>query len=94
MKSLADDNGNLCKSEDDKLQALVSRNFFTKDQEPVIVEVDDEGCRYSVEELEVKAREVLRGTSSRSASGPDGISYRLIKAVLDTRLGREITRKW
>ena len=35
-----------------------------------------------------KKKKKLRGTSNRS--GPDGISYRLIKMVLDTKLGREL----
>ena len=32
----------------------------------------------------------IRGTSNRSAAGPDGIGYRLIKLVLGTRLGMEL----
>ena len=31
MKDLKSDDGVECKSDEDKLQALVSRNFFTKD---------------------------------------------------------------
>ena len=83
MKDLKDDN---------KLQALVDRNFFTKDQDPLVVEVE-RGCGYSMEELEEKVREALRGTSNRLAPGPDGISYRFIKLVLDTSLGREIVQE-
>ena len=30
----------------------------------------------------------LRGTKNNSAPGPDGVGYRLIKAVRDTHLGR------
>ena len=47
---------------------------------------------HSVEEPEEKVRNPLRGTSNRSAPGPDGIgiSYRFIKMVVDTRLGREV----
>ena len=32
----------------------------------------------------------IRGTSNKSAAGPDGIGYRLIKLVLGTRLGRKL----
>ena len=32
----------------------------------------------------------IRGTSNKSAAGPDGIGYRLIKLVLGTRLGMEL----
>ena len=31
----------------------------------------------------------IRGTSNMSAAGPDGIGYRLIKLILETRLGKE-----
>ena len=93
MKSLVDDDNRPCNTDEDKLRALVDRNFFTKDQAPLEVEANVEGeskCRYSVGELEEKVREVLQGTSNRSAPGPDGISYWFIKAVLDTRLGEEL----
>ena len=46
-----------------------------------------------MEELEEKVRGALRGTSNRSTPGPDGISYRFIKMVLDTKLGRELIRE-
>ena len=49
-----------------------------------------DACGYSVEELAGKVREALWGTSNRSAPGPDGISYRFIKLVLDTKLGEEM----
>ena len=35
-------------------------------------------------------RDALSGTKNNSAAGPDGIGYRLIKAVRDTRLGNEL----
>lgn len=33
---------------------------------------------------------MLERTKNGSAPGPNGVSYRLIKAVLDTKLGREL----
>ena len=42
------------------------------------------------EQLECSVRRALGGTKNGSAPGPDGISCRLIKAVRDTRLGREL----
>ena len=32
----------------------------------------------------------IQGTSNKSVAGPDGISHRLIKLVLGTRLGTEL----
>lgn len=72
MKSLNDDDSRPCGNEDDKLRVLVDRNFFTKDQDPLKVEVEKVG--YSIEELVEKVRAALRGTSNRSVSGPVGIS--------------------
>ena len=45
---------------------------------------------YSREEVRVWVLRALGRTKNGSAPGPDGISYRLIKAVRDTRLGREL----
>ena len=90
IQTLADDNGTLCNTEDDKLRALVDRNFFTKDQEPLAVEADDREVGYTIEDLEERVRKALKGASNRSAPGPDRISYRVVKIVLDTKLGREI----
>ena len=47
-------------------------------------------CPMSREVLECSVRRALGKTKNRSAPGPDGISYRWIKAVRDTRLGREL----
>ena len=88
--------GRACGTDNDKLQALVYRNFFTKVQEPVRVGGAAEGSAdagYSMDELEEKVRGALRGTSNRSAPGPDSINYRLIKMVLDTRLGGAIVKE-
>ena len=46
---------------------------------------------YGEEEVKVLAEKVeraLMGTKNSSAPGPDGIGYRLIKAVKDTPLGQ------
>ena len=47
-------------------------------------------CPMSRGELECSVRRALGKTKNGSAPGPDGISYRPIKAVRDTRLGREL----
>ena len=97
MKDPKNDDRVQCKSDEDKLQALVSRNFFTKEQEPLKAgmggELEEDTCGYCVEELEGKVREALRGTSNRSAPEPDGISYRFLKLVLDTKLGSEMVQE-
>ena len=75
----------------DTLKALVSRNFFTKSQEPL--EVEDLEVDLSLEELEEMMRKALKSTSNRSTPGPDGISYRFIKMVLNTKLLKELVKE-
>ena len=43
--------------------------------------------------MEGDLREALQGTSNSSAPGPDGISYRFIKAIKDTVLGTLLFRQ-
>ena len=43
--------------------------------------------------MEMKVRAVLGKTCNKSALGPDGISYWLIKVVLKSRLDRELIRE-
>ena len=57
------------------------------------VEVDKGDCRYSWVAFEDRVRKAFRGTSNRSALGPDGISYQFIQTVLDTRLGEEVVQE-
>jgi len=46
--------------------------------------------RISQEKMEELVRKALVGTSNRSAPGPNGIRYKLIKQVLDLKLGSEL----
>ena len=57
-------------------------------QEPL--EAEAGVVELSVEELEARVQNAIRGTSNRSAPGPDGISYGPIKIVLNTKLGSEM----
>ena len=43
--------------------------------------------------MEEKIRRALIGTKNSSAPGPDGISYRLIKAIKDSPLGEEVVNE-
>ena len=81
------DNGVEC----DTLKALVNRNSFTKSQE--LLEVEEMEVEMSLEELEERMRKALKSTSNRSTPGSDGISYRFIKMVLNTKLGKELVKE-
>ena len=84
MKDLRDGGGVECESDDDKLRALVDRTSFKKEQETVTTE---NGA------VELSRKNWKEGMSNRSAPGPDGISYRFIKAVLNARLSRGLVRE-
>ena len=40
--------------------------------------------------LQERVLVAIRGTSNKSAAGPDGIGYHMIKLIAGTRLGREL----
>ena len=55
-----------------------------------------EGSQYSEEEVEEmvdKVEQALIGTKNSSTPGPNGISYRLIKAIKDTPLGQGLLQE-
>ena len=57
------------------------------------VEGPQESVEYGqdeIQDMEERVRRALMGTKNSSAPGPDGISYRLIKAIKDTPLGVEL----
>ena len=47
-------------------------------------------CPYGTDEVMEWVRSALSGTKNYSGAGPDGVGYRLIKAIRDTRLGYEL----
>ena len=51
---------------------------------------EGEECPYSEVEVMEWVRSALSGTKNNAAAGPDGIGYRMIKAVRDTKLGMEV----
>ena len=68
---------------------------WEKDRQPTTTaQYDDETVEdFGDSEKEVmieQARKALSGTSNSSALGPDGINYKLLKAIKDTRFGREV----
>ena len=72
------------------------RHFTAAITAPVITAQDTMGmreredCPYSTDEVIEWVRGALSRTKNNSATGPDGVGYRLIKAVRDTRLGNEL----
>ena len=55
----------------------------------MVVEEGEE-CPYSEDKVMELVYGALSGTKNNSAAGPDGVGYRLIKAVRATRLGTEV----
>ena len=77
-------------SDEEKVECLVSEVFgLPSDGARIEPRVWDQ-CPMSREELEYSVLRALGGTKNGSAPVPDGIGYCLMKAVRDTRLGREL----
>ena len=72
-------------SEGHKVDRLV-RDLFGEEvaRDTVIMEGGGE-CPYSEDAVIEWVQAALSGTKNNSAAGPDGVGYRLIKAVRDTR---------
>ena len=82
--------GEWLESERDKVDGLV-RDLFGEEAALDAMGMSERGeCPYGPDEVMGWVRDALSGTKNNSAAGPDGIGYRLIKAVRDTRLGNEL----
>ena len=90
---LKDTRGRWLDRDTDKVGCLVSEVFggTGRDRDDEVEGVDRGMCLLLWEEIEVSVCRALGRTKNRSAPGPDGIGYRLIKAVQDAHLGRELT---
>ena len=98
MEDLTDTTGVPLKTDSEKKNGLIRDHFGWRNDSRKVDETEEERERYSgtsidqekMEELVMKA---LAGTSNRSAPGLDGIGYKLIKRVLDLKLGSELIRE-
>ena len=90
MGRLRGADGKWLESERDKVDRLV-RDLFGEEAAQVSVVVRrDKECLYSEDKVMEWVRSVLSGMKNNSAAGPDGVGYRMIKAVRDTKLGMEV----
>ena len=74
----------------DKVVGLVKDLFGGETPQTTTALVRDGECLYDEDEVMEWVRGTLSGMKNKSAAGPDGVGYRLIKAVRDTRLGTEV----
>ena len=77
-------------SERDKVDGLVRALFGREKAQTAMVVGEGEECPYSKDEVMEWVRGTLSRTKNNPAASPDGVGYRLIKAVRDTRLGTEV----
>ena len=90
MGRLRGADGTWLESEGEKLDGLV-RDLFGEESAQDAMDVGNGGeCPYGTDEVMVWVCDALSGTKNNSAPGPDGVGYRLIKAIRDTRLGSEL----
>jgi len=99
MGDLTDKTGVPLKMDNKKKNGLIRDHFGWRNDGRKVDEMEEERERYpgltgiSQEKMEELVRKALAGTSNRSAPGPDGIGYKLIKRVLDLKLGSELIRE-
>ena len=77
-------------SDRDRVDGLVRDLFGEEAAQASVVVGEGEECPYSEDKVMEWVRSALSGTKNNSAAGPDGIGYRMIKAVRDTKLGMEV----
>ena len=90
MGRLRGTDGEWLESEEDKVDGLVRDLFGDETAQDSMRMREREDCPYGTDEVMEWVRGALSGTKNNSAAGPDGVGYRLIKAVRDTRLGNEL----
>ena len=93
MGKLKDARGRWLDADVDKVYFVVSEVFGGSGEGrggDEVGGVDYGGCPLSRYEIQSAVRRALGKTKIGSAPGPDGVVYRLIKAVRDTRLEREL----
>src|SRR5258706_1725937 len=94
MRNLNDKEGNLLEGDKAKAEALAKQHFRWEEEGRQVGEEEEdedrEGPGYTTEELVGKLRGALQGTSNSSAPGPDNISYRFVKALMDTVFGDKL----
>ena len=82
--------GKWLESERDTVDGLV-RDIFGEEAAQASVVVEEGGeCPYREDEVMEWVRGALYGKKNNSAAGPDGVGYRLIKAVWDTGVGTKV----
>ena len=91
MGVLKDTMGTLLGSNQEKVDGFV-RDIFGEEEEGGNQGWERAYPEWPMEEgtLREMVLKAIRGTSNKSAAGPDGIGYCMIKLVLGTRLGAEL----
>jgi len=96
MGDLTDTTGIPLKTDNEKKNGIIKDHFGWRNAGMKVDEEEEEREKYpgltgiKQEKMEELVRKALAGTSNKSAPGPDGIGYKLIKRVLDLKLGREL----
>jgi len=99
MGDLTDTTGVPLKTDNEKKNGLIRDHFGWRNDGRIVDKMEEERERYpeltgiSQEKMEELVRKALAWTSNRSAPGPDGIGYKLLKRILDLKLGSELIRE-
>jgi len=87
--AIKDDDGNVYEGDHDKFEAFKRHNLITDPAEPR-AEVRQQERRQASETTIRRVELALRKTKGNSAPGPDGISWKLLKLIRNTQLGKAL----
>jgi len=99
MGDLTDRVGVPFKTDREKKNRLIRDHFGWRNDSRKVDKIEEERERYSgligitQEKKEELVRKALARTSNRSAPALDGMGYKLIKRVLDLKLGSDLIRE-
>ena len=90
MGRLRSTDGRWLESNGDKVDGLVSDLFGGDTGDAAGNAGGQVECPYNEDEVMGWVRDALSGTRNNFAASPDGVGYKLIKAIWDTKLGTEV----
>jgi len=87
--TLRDAEGHTYETDEEKCQAFIRHNLITEPSADRIP-VERQERKRTNEHISARIRNALKKTRNDSAPGPDGVSWKLLKKLRNTRVGRAI----
>jgi len=88
-RAIKDNDGNIYEEDHEKFEAFRRHNLITEPAEPR-KEVGQQMRQRATDTAVRRVEQALRKTKNNSAPGPDGVSWKLLKKIQNTALGRAV----